>query len=202
MQGSPTIECSKCNAEVPSDLDLCPQCGVEINATDAAQSNSAQERSPKSTEPEWSDSHEANSTTRRSGEDGRVPTDEPSTQAAGMDEGLNSGHADTGGRGIVSRFGFAAVVGIVGGIIILSPIFLIGPDAFSLLFAESGGGVSRNSSRNAGYAVATVITMAGGALCLLAASIRLGGVGFDVSRIAGALGVLAGIIGILMMFIV
>ena len=187
MHESSTIDCSECGAETPDDLNLCPQCGAEVDATSVTPTKPA----------------------RRSGEDGGTQTTEPSTSdrdtnASPAVRTARDGATDDTGGGIGSRFGFAAVVSMAGGAFLLAPVFLADTGVLVAPMILFGGAEMDMLPRSdgVGVLVATTLMMASGVLCLFAAALRLAGIGFDISKAAGALGILSGAVGIVMIFVV
>lgn len=204
MNEKPTVNCSECGAEVPNNLDLCPQCGIEVDETNPTQIEAAREQVPNVDEREQENPTGTNKQSHQSERDIGIERTGPSTPGHGVGEssaGTPTSATNNVKSGIVSRFGFGAVVGAVGGVFLLAPLFLTGPDAFRLLFGGGKSGTPMAPYR-AGLAVATAVTMAGGSLCLFAAALRLAGVRFDISRVTGALGILSGGVGIIMIFVV
>lgn len=188
MHESSTVDCSECGAEVTDDLDLCPQCGAEVDSMSAISTESP----------------------RRSGEFGETQTIEPSTSdrdantSPATTTAYDSANDDDGG-GTGSRLGFAAAVGMAGGVFLLAPVFLIGDVAFMapmLLFSGGADAGMKSSFHSAGVFFASTLTIISGVLCLFASALRLAGVGIAVSKVTGALGILSGGIGIVMIFVV
>ena len=202
MHENSTVNCPKCGTEVPITLDLCPQCGIEIDPASLTKNEPSQEQPQEVQRLERENPPKTNTPARQSEEDG-TRIDESSTPDRVTSDSTAKSYDDTTGRvggRTVLRFGFAAVAGVVGGVFLLAPLFLVGPDAFRLLFGGGKKGIPM-APYGAGLAVATVVTMAGGSLCLFAAALRLAGVRFDISRVAGVLGILGGGIGIIMIFV-
>lgn len=204
MNKKSTVNCSECGAEVPNSLDLCPQCGIEVDEANPTQTEVSQEQFSDVDELEQERPTGASKRTSQSGEGDGMEKSESSTPDQGTNgtpEETHTGATENAKIRPGSRFGFAAVIGAFGGVFLLAPVFLIGPEAFAFLFGGSKKGMAVAPYR-AGMAVATAVTIAGGSLCLLAAALRIAGVGFDISKVAGALGMLGGGIGIIMMFVV
>jgi len=203
MHENSTVNCPKCGTEVPITLDLCPQCGIEIDPASLTKNEPSQEQPQEVQRLERENPPKTNTSAGQSEEDDGTRIDESSTPDRVMSDSTAKSYSDATGRvggKTVLRFGFAAVAGVVGGVLLLAPLFLVGPDAFRLLFGGGKKGIPTAPS-GAELAVATAVTMASGSLCLFAAALRLAGVRFDISRVAGALGILGGGIGIIMIFV-
>ena len=107
MHESSTIDCSECDAEIQGDVELCPQCGAEVDSTGGI----------------------SNEPTRQSGVNGRSKTSE--SRGSSRHEQTNPeaktirDNASDNDRGRThSRFGFAVTVGVAGTILLLAPVFV------------------------------------------------------------------------------
>lgn len=189
MHESSTIDCSECDAEIQGDVELCPQCGAEVDLTGGI----------------------SNEPTRQSGVNGRSKTSE--SRGSSRHEQTNPeaktirDNASDNDRGRThSRFGFAVTVGVAGTMLLLAPVFLADLQGMMTRMAElSAAGYPPYMMLSSTYGVELFIAtlpMVGGILCLFAASLRIAGVGFSASKVIGTFGILSGGIGVLMIFIV
>lgn len=188
MHERSTIDCSECGTEVPDDVELCPQCGAEVGPP-----------SEDPTAPADRSGEAGQALSSESAEPDRDERTDPQARA------VRDGATDTGGGDTRSRLGLAVVFGVVGGMFLLAPVFLADLESLitpMLLLSGAAEPGMMPPTYGVGLFVATTLTMVGGAFCLLAAALRIAGIGFSVSKVSGTLGIFGGAIGIVMIFVV